>query len=137
MGKNTGNNSGLFQKNLLSLKLLLETLFDEVGGADVLELLDTLSTLSAEEKTIALKMMNRVCQRLGATGTRLFSKNEQRMKDLEDLIVRDITEELSEKISGKLCLVQGGKVPSSNSKNKTEITVSRTNKILEFKPTLN
>jgi hypothetical protein len=129
----------LFSKNLLSLKVQLETIFEDVGGDELITLLDNLSVLSDSERGVALKMMTAVCKRLAQNETRRFTKDEKKMQELEDLLVNDITEELTAKFSGKLSLVHGGKDPfvTATKGEKKDKIAKVSPKILEFKPVLN
>jgi hypothetical protein len=124
----------LFSKNLLSLKIQLETLFEDVGGAETIDLLDSLSNLGENERAIALRMMTAICQKLAATPSSLTTA-EKKMKELEDLLVNDISQEIASKFGNKLSLVHGGKKSELDKDNKKTQNISP--KILEFKPVLN
>jgi hypothetical protein len=129
---------GRFSQNLISLKLQIDTLFDDVGGSQVTELLDALSTLAESERAVALRLMTKVCARLAATENRGFTRSEEKMKELEDYLVDEIVRELHAHPS-KLSLVHGGKeIETKKRQTKASSKTEKVEKkILEFKPVLN
>ena len=138
------NGSGRFSKNLLSVKLQIQSLFEDVGGDNAIALLDSLCALTATEQKVALKVMKRVIDRLAQEEPRLLSPNEQRMQDLEDFIVSDIVRELSGETdstekSSKLSLVPGGKLHGKAVGPKTSLKLSSNplRKESHLKPVLN
>ena len=131
---------GRFSQNLLSLKLQLDTLFEDLGGEQVTGLLDSLGALTQSERSVAINLMKNVCERLATSENRTFTRSEAKMKELEDHLVDEIVRELQENPS-KLSLVHGGK-DEENAKAKKKIATlekpkKKESKILEFKPVLN
>jgi hypothetical protein len=129
---------GHFSQNLLSLKLQLNTLFEDIGGSHVTDLLDALSSLSESERNVALKLMTKVCDRLSSNENRSFTRSEEKMKELEDHLVDEIVRELHANPS-KLSLVHGGKeIIGKKRQSKPTLKIQKAEKkVLEFKPVLN
>ena len=123
---------GSFSKNLLSLKLQLDTLFEDIGGADVVTLLDSLSSLSSSERSVAINLMTKVCERLSTAENRSFTRSEAKMKELEDHLVDEIVRELQTNPS-KLSLVHGGKIVQQKKRNTTpQVKLEKKEKKVSF-----
>ena len=59
-----------FSKELMCLRLQIETLFENVGGEDCINLLNKISKLSLSEREIILKQFNNIVQKLLANTKR-------------------------------------------------------------------
>lgn len=136
------NKTGRFSKNLLSLKVQLQSLLDEAGGEHVIALLDSLCSLNGTEQKVALKVLKRVVDRLSLREGRLFTRNEKQMKELEDFLFNDIVREIEDnnedsknQKTGKLSLVPGGK--DLLKKQPLKLSDLRSKKEPHLKPVLN
>lgn len=133
------NKTGRFSRNILSLKLQLQSLLDEAGGDQVIGLLDSLCCLNPAEQRIALRVIKRVIDRLCVRDGRLLSHDEKRMKELEDFLFSDIVKEMeadrNREVSStkKFSLVPGGK----DVVRKRSIKVADSKKEPHLKPVLN
>ena len=84
-----------FSKELLCLKLQFETLFENVGGEDCINLLNKISKLSIKEREILLKQFNNIVQKLLTNTTRKKSLQDVANEKFENDLYDGIEEEFN------------------------------------------
>lgn len=96
------------------LKLQMESLFDEAGGAEALQLLDLLAEMPESEKRAALTAFGRVAKQLSERPAPDRKDDDCDTEDLGESIYRDIMKELRSEFAPaerkrSLQLMEGGK----------------------------
>ena len=84
-----------FSKELLCLRLQFETLFENVGGEDCIDLLNKISKLSIKEKEILLKQFNNIVQKLLSNTKRKKSFEDVANEQFENELYNSIEEEFN------------------------------------------
>lgn len=109
-------NKGYFSKNLLSLKLQLETVLAEAGGEGATELLDGLSLLTDAERTMLLRGFNHVVQDV-ITGNRIIpvESGSNALERFEEELYTELLDVMREAGGRKLAVVKGGKRSANSS----------------------
>jgi hypothetical protein len=136
---------GNISASLFSLQLQLKTLFEECGGDDALELLDTLSTLNPSEQKVALKLFNDVLIKITASDLRLTTADDRVLKEFEDGLYRDILETMREAANCNetprsemhLEVLPGGKLEDRVEKNPIDLSAARKSRKPQVKNVLN
>lgn len=133
---------GNFSKNLMSLQLQIQTLFEDAGGEGAVEFLDSLSKLSATEQKVALQFFGRIVERIAKGDMRYFTDSELALKELEDSLFLDILGAMQEASkpskSRKLAVVDGGKTARVSAPKATlDLAKAREAKRANVKPVLN
>lgn len=70
---------GEFSKDLLCIKLQLETLFENVGGENCINLLNLLSNLTSQERDVVIEKFCNIIQKLLST-----TQRKKSLKDVSD-----------------------------------------------------
>ncbi len=87
-----------FTKDLLCLKLQFETLFENAGGEECINLLNLISKLSGAEREIILKQFSNI--------TKNLLKNRDRKKSLKDIEDEKFENELYDSIEDEFNNIQ-------------------------------
>ncbi|MDY6091139.1 MAG: hypothetical protein SPJ04_07805 [Bdellovibrionota bacterium] len=102
-----------FSKELMCLRLQIETLFENVGGEDCINLLNKISKLSLSEREILLKQFNNIVQKLLA--------NTKRKKSLQDVANEKFENELYDSIEQEFNNIQVNDLSSMNAASRFKI----------------
>ena len=102
-----------FSKELMCLRLQIETLFENVGGEDCINLLNKISKLSLSEREIILKQFNNIVQKLLA--------NTKRKKSLQDVANEKFENELYDSIEQEFNNIQVNDLSSMNAASRFKI----------------
>lgn len=110
---------GIFSQNLFCLKLQVETLVDDAGGKDALDMLNLLCEIKPAEQPIVLAMFKRVLKKIVEGKIRLETANDQGLHEFEEQLYNSIINELDnakEACTTSLKVLDGGKSKKTKSK---------------------
>ncbi len=138
MSEKSGGN---FSSSLLSLQLQLKTLLEGAGGDAALKFLDTLSTLHPSEQKLALSIFTRVIEEIRKGEYRLFTKDDQVLKEFEETLYKDILSSMREAANEgerhTIEVIDGGKARDKSTKTPIDLAEARRQRRSKQKPLLN
>lgn len=124
------SDGGDFTRNLVSLRLQLNTLLEDVGGDEAAGLMDALTKLTPSEKKVLIPSLTNVVNKLVENENRLASKNDVELKEFEESLYESVMDAVQTEAnkadfaeSKKLSVVDGGKVTVTK-KNTRPVKIS-------------